>query len=64
MAIRVWKIELRELENYGTFVLRRAREMKMASFIALPFAKNMALLPLGERKIGTINHLAPRARKV
>jgi hypothetical protein len=24
--------------------------MEMASFIALPFAKNMALLPLGEPK--------------
>ena len=37
--------------------------MDMASFIALLFAKNMALLPLGEPKIGTENDLAPRARK-
>ena len=36
--------------------------MEMASFIALPFAKNMALLPLEEPKIGTENDLAPRAR--
>ena len=36
--------------------------MDMASFIALLFAKNMALLPLGEPKIGTENDLAPRAR--
>ena len=54
MGIRVWKIELRELENHGTFALRRAKksalEMEMASFIALPFAKNMSLLPLGESK--------------
>ena len=32
--------------------------MEMASFIALLFAKNMALLPLGEPKIGTENDLA------
>ena len=38
--------------------------MDMASFIALLFAKNMALLPLGEPKIGTENELAPRARKM
>ena len=95
MGIRVWKIELRELENYGTFALWRAKkvhqrwkwhhsqlchlqkiwhfcpqespksvlEMDMASFIALLFAKNMALLPLGEPKIGTEKDLAPRARK-
>ena len=54
MGIRDWKIELRELENYGTFALRRAKksalEMEMASFIALPFAKNMALLHLREPK--------------
>ena len=37
--------------------------MDMASFIALLFAKNMALLPLGEPKIGTENELAPLARK-
>ena len=33
----------------------------MASFIALLFAKNMALLPLGEPKIGTENDLATLA---
>ena len=27
MGIRVWKIELRELENYGTFALRRAKKV-------------------------------------
>ena len=37
--------------------------LEMAYFIALLFAKNMALLPLGEPKIGTENELAPRARK-
>jgi hypothetical protein len=35
--------------------------MEMASFIALLFAKNMALLPLGEPKIGTENDLATLA---
>ena len=32
------------------FSQKSALEMEMASFIALPFAKNMALLPLGEPK--------------
>ena len=34
----------------------------MASFIALLFAKNMALLPLGEPKNDTENELAERDR--